>query len=411
MTRLYRKLKPAAPLFSFATNDGTSWNDHTIRSATINRGHSGRGGGVFPSTLELEVSSSNSVRTGKHCTLVLTGSGADLVAAATGATAATIQRRFTGRIGRQSIDDRGIIRHRSTRFMAASWTAQLPRDHTIQTIPAGQSVHAIINQLMTPRRLEGRITPVRMADIPQHGTVHTAPAPGTYSDLIGKYTTDLGILVRDTRTGASQILTHKFRRDRAVAGMASAIPLTRSQVLAPARWEQSNDMIPRNFRLTYVNASNVLVGSTYGEADSTIPETVAVDMSHVKFTDTSQPTMEAYAQRAQDWQSSYAVPSVTVDLLALITSPHETHRRQAGQLLSLEAGDPVYLSGDWYSQLQGIHYAEGIREHISPDAWELELSLVPAHVAVGEISPPVPARTWESAQHAWNTDPRTWGNA
>lgn len=405
--RLYRTLRPTAPLFEFTVTDGTRLTDENLQSITIKRGKANRGGGVHPSTAEVATNVFGSVRTGLSCTVALTPEGVARLTGLTGAGTG-IRTRFSGRIGRQTVED--TAGHRQTTFLAASWSAQLLRDQTVHTIRAAlsASVHSAIIQLMTPPGLP-LAAPVRMAPVEQHGTVHTAPEPGTYSDLIGKFTTDLGILVRETRDGNRQILTHALRRDRALAAMATAPTLTRSQVLSPATWEQANDSMPRNYRVLYMDAANTLVTATYGNPDSPATERVDVDMSHIKFaTDTSQPAMEGFGRRAADWQSSYAVPSITVDLLALVSSPYQMHRAQAARLLSMEVGDPVYLSGDWYAQLQGIHYAEALNETITPDSWTMELALIPAHVAVGEVSPPVPARTWEAAANPWSADTRTW---
>lgn len=407
--RLYRKLKPTSPVFEFTVADGTRLTDGQIASITIKRGKTGRGGGIHPATAEVSTSVFGAVRTGLTCGVSLTTYGAAHVAGLSGANSAAITARFSGRIGRQTVADTG--KTQQTTFLAASWSAQLPRDKTIQTVRAGESVHAVIQRIMTPPKLALPL-PVRMAAIAQHGTVFTAPEPGTYSDLIDRYTTDLGILVRETRIGGRQIMTHGFRRDRALASLPTTPTLTRSQALSPATWEQANDVQPRNYRLTYVNAANTVVGSTYGDADSTTSEVADVDMSHIKFaTDITQPTMEAYGRRAGDWQSSYAIPSITVDLLALLTSPYSMHRAQAARLLSMEHGDAVYLSGDWYGQLQGIHYAEQLDETITPNSWSMEIALVPAHVAIGEISPAVPPRTWEAANNTWGEETRTWGTA
>lgn len=404
--RLYRSLKPSAPLFEFSVDDGTVLTDDQLRSITIKRGKTGAGGGVHPSTAEVAIAGFGSVRTGLNCSLKLTGAGAALVADLGRGTAANIAPRFTGRIGRQLVDDTGSSS--DTTFLAASWTAQLPGDGTAPAITKGLAVATAITRLMTPPTLP-LSAPVRMADHAAHGTVYLPPEPGsTYADLIGKYTTDLGILVRETRLGGRQILTHQFRRDRAQFTMAGAPTLTRSQALSPARWEQGNETMPRNHRLLYVNSADELVARTYGDPDSTTTERVDVDMSHIKFADDTQASMEAYARRAADWTSSYSIPSITIDLLLLLTSPHAMHRAQAGRLLSMEVGDPMFLSEDWHPQLQGIHYAEALNETITPDSWTLELGLVPAHAAIGEISPAVPARTWEAANHPWSADPRTW---
>jgi hypothetical protein len=86
-------------------------------------------------------------------------------------------------------------------------------------------------------------------------------------------------------------------------------------------------------------------------------------------------------------------------------------RRPGTRLLVLEAGSPIYLSGDWHHQLQGIHFAVGITETITGAGWTLNLELAPSYHVVGSISPTVPARVWDSATYAWSAESRTWNAA
>lgn len=407
-SRLYQQLDPTAELFEFTVGGARLHGDASLHAVTITRGKSSPGGGVHPSTCEVSTAAFASVRTAQSCAVQLSDYGAGHVAALAGTTADQIKARFSGRIGRQVVEDTG--KRQRTTFLAASWSAQLRRDQTVYAPAAGQPVGDVIQALMTPPKLALPV-PVTMATPAQYGTVWKVPAPGTFSDLIGDYTTALGVLVRDTRAGGSQVLTHRFRQDRAIAALPDAAPLTRSHAISPATWEQANDQQPRNYRLSYTNSGNTTTTAIYGDPADTTAEIVEVDMTHIRFSDTTQPTMEAYARRARDWVSSYTIPSVTVDLLHLINSPKPVHRLQAARLLALEAGDPVYFSGDWYTQLRGIQYAEQIVESIGPDGWTLELSLIPSHAAVGEVSPVVPARTWESATGTWNDETRTWNES
>ena len=80
----------------------------------------------------------------------------------------------------------------------------------------------------------------------------------------------------------------------------------------------------------------------------------------------------------------------------------------AAQMLTLEAGEPVYLSGDWPTRLQGVHYAEGITETITPNEWRFELSLIPHALGAGTPSPSVPPLAWDSFTTAWADETRAW---
>lgn len=408
-SRLYRKLNPTASLFRFNTSGGLLLGDESIQSIAINRGQDSPGGGVHPSTLEVAVNGLyTTIRNGESCELALTGYGSELIAGLIGADASIIQPRFTGRIGQQEIEDRG--RSQTTTYLGSSLSAQYPALSTKHTATKGEAVTDVIKRLMTPVAVPSP-TPVNMATPGTYGTVWTVPTePGTYSDLITQYTEDLGILVRETRSGTPQILNHKQRHDSAIAGLANSIPLTRSQAISPATWKQSNDTRPRNYRLIYTGSGGGQVSAIYGDPADTAAEVVDLDMTHIQFLDPVQAEREAFARRARDWVSSYSIPSITIDLLYLISSPFEYHRLQAAKLLQMQVGDPLYFSNDWINQLRGIQYSTGITESISPDSWTFEISLAPSHVVTGEISPDIPARAWESATYPWADETRSWDN-
>lgn len=405
--RLYRRLTPTAPLFEFALEDGTRLTDSSITGVTIKRGDGSPGGGVSPSTLEVGLSGHAAVRSGLHCSLSLTTYAAQLLASRVGATASVIAPRFSGRIGRQHVDDRGR-RQRAT-MLAASWTAQLGRVRTTYTPTVGENIATVIAALMTSPALPRLSSPIRLATLDQYGTVHQAQDEQTYGD-IGKWTSDLGLTVRETRAGGQQIMTHAQRWSTAVDQMTGRIPIIRSQALAPAKWQQDSEGIPRNHRITWgVGASTNM--ATWGNVSDPNAVIVDHDLTHARFNNEDQVRSEGFRLRALEWESAYAIPDVQIDLLQLITSPKKYDRDQASELLSLEVGAPIYLSGDWHSNLQGIHFVTGVTETITGAGWTLALSLAPSHLVVGSVSPSVPARAWASATHPWRDETRTWGAA
>lgn len=407
ISRLYRRLTPEQALFRFTTDRGTDLRDGAITGLTIKHGDGSPDGGVSPSTLEVGLSGFASIQSGNHCQVSLTTYGAQLLADRTGAQASVIQPRFAGRIGKQTVDDRG--KRQFTSMLAASWTAQLGHVSKGYTPSVGDNIATVISELMTSRALPHLSAPTRMAPPDQYGTVHKVEDTQTWSD-IGKWTSDLGLTVRETRAGTQQILTHAQRWQAALDQIDYWLPVIRAQALAPATWGQESDTIPRNQLLTWGSGAGTN-SAEYGDVDNPYKVVVEHDLTHARFNNEDQVRSEGFRLRALEWESSYSIPSVEIDLLHLITSPKRYDRDQAGRLLTMQIDDPVYLSGDWHNNLRGIHFATGITESITPAGWTLTLTLAPSHLVVGTVSPTVPARVWDSATYPWSSESRRWNAA
>lgn len=403
-SRLWRKLGATRPIFRF-NYGSTIIDDDVIRSITIHRG----GEGVTPSTLEIGIRAFGSVATGQNCTVALSPYAQDLVNDLIGSTGTWRARRFTGRIGQQSVEDRGGKKQYTT-YMAASQSAQLPAIRATQSSGRGSFITGLIRGVMNPANLPA-YTVANSAENEDYGRLWERFDDMTYSDLIGRFTTDLGIYARETRAGTIQLQTHEYRNRRATENLASVIPLSRAQGLAPATWEQRNETRPRNYLLKYYNAAGELVQEVYGDPSDTLAEIVELDMSHVQFRTGVQPEQEARARRAREWITGYSIPTVKVDLIQLLGSSNVYDRMQAGRLIGLEVGDPLYFSGDWHSNLTGINYAQEITETITPDTWEMEFKLLPSQEVTGYLSPTIPARVWDQATYPWDTETRTWNGA
>lgn len=399
-TRLWRKTGATNPLFRF-TYGSTVLDDSSISSVAIHRG----GEGAAPSTLEVATDVFGSVATGEPCSLALTPYGAGLLLGDSSSSTAT---RFVGRLGQQSIDDRG--KRQYTTYYGASITAQHPAIKRKYSFPASTPVRDVIRTILNPPSLPP-LTVVNMDEVGNYGVIYEAIVNQDYSELIGKMTTDLGIVARNTRAGDIQLLTNAWRNATAVAGLADGYPLARSQGLAPAQWEQANDTNPRNILLKYRETGNVLVQDTYGDPGDVNAEVVELDMSYIRFLNDAQPRLEATARRSREWLTAYALPSLKVDLLLLLSSGKSYDLWQARRLLAMQVHDPIYLSGDWHNNLRGIHYAEEITETITPNEWTLDFSLLPSQEVTGHISPDIPARIWGQANYPWGTETRKWAQA
>lgn len=414
VSRLWRKLGATAPLFRVWNQGVVDHDDHTIKSITINRGSSGPEGGVHPPTMTVEFTTLGYVNDERRIYVDLTPYGRYRMNQLTGASQDAILRRFYGRIGKQTVNDEalpnGTIRQQTT-YEAAGWEAQLPNFARKWNFTRDKRVSDLIMTLARP--VAGYTEfPSWFAPAPasQYGNVREdRTETETYSEAIGKWTTDIGLYVQTQRTGSLHILPHEYRWNRALSLMPYRVPLTRSQAVSPATWEQPSENIPRVHEARWYSGDGAQV-LRWGPPDYTDDYPVVDhDMRHVVWwNNDSQPRSAVQAFYRQNIVTHYSVPAVTFDLLMLATSPHKSHRDQAKQLLELEVGEAVYLSGDWFGQVSGVYFAVGVDESISPDGWDITLNLSPAHEVVGVFSPDVPAQTFESMRHPWNDAAGTW---
>lgn len=399
--RLYRTVEQLGiptPLVRI-TGDTFSVTDGTITSVSISHGGTEPSPGIQPSTCETVLQRPSWIKTGEGLSVTLVPAAASALAAHTGTLASRIEDRFTGRIGSQRNEDTpGRL---VARLKAASWSAQLGRVNQVRDFAAGTTVAWAISSL------------VRTAAIPQITTatygdwdVLSEGIDGaTYRDTIGKLTSEIGTLARDTREGTLEVWALPYRRDWAVQQLDTKHPLTRSQALTPAQWEQPNEDLPAKVRADWIAADGTVESRSAGGTPDSVVE--RHDWLHIK-AQTEALNMQFESLVAQQWNRVFRLPSIKVDLLYLLGSTKTYHRQQAGMLLELNNGDTIGLSGDWSPHIQGIHVVSGIDEQITKDAWTLELSLIPYYVAFGDTSPPVPAVIWESARHPWDDETRIW---
>lgn len=401
--RLYRVLERlgiSTPLLQI-TGDTFSVTDNQITSVSISHGGTDPSPGIQPSTCETVLQRPSWIKTGEGLAVKLTDAAATGIAARTGIPALRFTERFTGRVGRQTNTDtpRGL----SARLTAASWSAQLSRTNVEFWISAQVRVHDAIRYLSTPAA-------VPQINFIRYGTFDTIAADipdASYRNTIASLTSEIGVLVRDTRAGALEAWALPYRKTWAEQQLANSYPLTRSQAISPATWEQPNEDLPAKVRADWIAPDATVKSRSAGGTDTSIVD--RHDWTHIR-EQTDALNMRFDSLVYQEWNRVFRIPSITVDLLYLLSSDKAYHRGQAGMILSLNAGDTIGLSGDWYKDLQGIHVVSGIDEKISQNEWTITLSLIPHLLVFGGASPAVPALIWESATYPWDEDSRSWDN-
>lgn len=420
ISRLWRRLGLTKPLVNVwsETDSEFAMNDHDIASITINRGSSSGGFGTQEHTMEVNSVVPRGVRTTQPIHYDLTTYGANRLVELIGGDPSWYRNRYFGRIGRQTIDDSGGISDPSkwhTNFYCSKWQSQLENSDRVGNQIGGHLVMYLFKHFMNPD-VSGLdfIPPAEYPSLDEHygwmsNTYELDEAKIPYSEFSRKYFTDPGYYVQNTRYGADRVLTIQYRWSQAQARLETQIPITRSQAISPAQWEQPNENQPSNHYVAWRDANGHRSAITGPDPNDVRVPRVDHDISYIRWASDYQPTQMMYASYgAERTDAGYRIPSITVDLLRLIDSPFHAHRLQARQLLRLEMGEPIYLSNDWHPYLRGIHFAVGLNEKISADRWDLEISLMPSIGVVGFWTPEIPAAMWDSARYPWQDETRRW---
>ena len=399
--RLYRtlaKIGIPTPLVT-VTGDNFTVSDDDLTSLNMSHGGADPSPGIQPSTCEAVIQRPAWIRSGQNLSVELTPTAAAAIAARTTIPALNFTERFTGRVGSQINTDtpRGL----SANLKAASWSAQLARVSDELWLNAGTTVKDAIRFLCTPDA-------VPEIDFWNYGTfdeLHAAITDATFSNTMASLTSDIGVLVRDTRAGQLEAWPLAHRMQWAADRIGSQYPLTRSQALSPATWEQPNEDLPAKVRADWIASDGSTASFSAGGTDNSIVD--RHDWTHLRArTDSLHLRWRSLVNQA--WDRIFRLPSAKVDLLYLLASDNPYHQGQAGMLLSLNAGDSIGFSGDWYTDLQGLHVVTGMDEQITGNSWTLTLSLIPHKLVFGEDSPPVPALVWDSATYPWDDETRVW---
>lgn len=403
-SRLYRQLTKAGcptPLLQVAHGEPGAITDDTIRSAAMHHGSNGPDDGLNPSTAELGLTSLLSIRTGKTISVRLAEPTARWIANRSNVHYLDVIDRFWGRIGQQTVDD--SHRHQWTTLLASSWASQLSRTRHRYSFVSGRILAAVIAEIMRPPHLADYVSV--QADW-WSDRITSEISSATFNDLFNRYVTDIGVAALQSRGGDIRMVNRDQRKSAALDALTSVYPITRAQALSPMRWTQGNEVVGNNYSARYIDSSGA-EAIHYAEtgASTRIPDR-ELDWTHIQFFGTQY--LHATTIEFRESTLMYWVPEVSFDIGALLTSPSTYDRAQAGALLALNPGDPVTFSGDWPDAVQGVHFATGIDESITPDGWTVTLKLTPYLHIVGEHSPAVAPVVWRSARYPWKDDPRTW---
>ncbi|MFJ2144154.1 hypothetical protein ACIOJF_02490 [Glutamicibacter sp. NPDC087831] len=413
--RLKRTLSPITGdqwQFAFSAASFVEYDD-TITSISINRGVSDRNVGHNPNTCEVTFTGRrDNFLTGNLMRLSLRESVAQRLATHIGADPEKIIRRFTGRLATIDIEDLGGDKF-YTSVAGSSHLTQMNYSVASFTPNAGQNLGSILADATKANE------PIRGVDFSTNlGAVNihqfAAGEQMLFKDGLGKYATDIGITLQEYRDGSTKALGIPWRIDTAASRVVTEYPLMRNQAIAPGNYSQHSERPAVRVEYTIKNESGGTATRVAEVANPTgeLRETVSIDWSYLQVEDVqNQLVREAYARVFGSSSRLYTLPTVKIDMLLLLKDGSPYSKKIAKQILEMEVSESVSLSGDWPKSLQGVHFAEGIKEIITPDSWEFELSLVPHAVATGNVSPTVQPRAWDSATKVWNDETREWNQA
>lgn len=419
--RLHRKLSPTGtPLFSL-TAGGSTFNDDSISSITTHRGAAQAETSIAPSTMEFTVPGAPNILRDSDIRLKLTADAAARFASGTGLTSAMIIDRFNGRKGTTSVEDKAwktgtTAANFTSTLVASSWTSVLRNRRSKFTATAGSSQFTPLLAAFTHANVNAR-QPVEYsgAEASYSDTVAVTQADLSFSDVVSRYGTDLGVLFQHRRNGSVNIQSPRWRNYLLSLRAMSRWPILRAQGISPAQWDQPIEAASEQFVLTRRTSTGTLYTQTWPMPAGSSPvmlETTDVDMTQI----VPRTTNYEYVMNALNHRTNgrrMALQSLTVDLIMLLSSTKAVDRRIAVQLLELEAGDPIYFSGDWPQAIRGSYFASQITENIDSNTWEMVIDLSHPRDVLGLIDeeiPQAPPKVWDQFLTTWDETPLTWND-
>ncbi|WNT45372.1 minor tail protein [Arthrobacter phage MooKitty] len=399
--------------WQFALNAGGSIAyDDDIYSVTITRGtSSGRNVGHKPTTFEVDLTGRrDTFATGSLCRFFLRDSVAAALASYVGTTKEKIAQRYKGRLATIELEDNGGDNF-TTKMTASSWLTQMNYSPASWTATAGEDLGMLMRDITKSEHgIRGIEFATTLGAVNIHNFALREPElfPAGVSELA-----DIGVTFQELRDGSTMGLGIPYRVNIANTRVNVDYPLMRNQAIAPGQYGQYNERpaIRVEFKITNEAGGAAVRVAEVSNPTGELRETVSVDWSQWQVEATAnQLVREAYAKVFESSARLFALPTVKIDMLMLLKNGGVYARRIARQILELEVSEPIFLSGDWPEKIRGVHFAEGIKETITPTSWEFELSLVPHAVATGITTPGVEPRAWDSFTYDWDSETRSWDN-
>lgn len=422
-SRLYRLAKPTsvARMFNIITERNGTLTDNQISSITLTRGADSATGGLNPSTLEFTTAGAVFGGNNSNINLEFTHDYAVWLAGqdpSGRAVAAAVRPRFTGRLATSAVEDKGGTRWNTT-FQAVHWSSLVTQKRAAYKAYKGNSLSYLIKRALEDTNL----TPARYS-VQSLGDSDEILSDATdwisSSDIIDKYATGTGYQLRETRSGKIVLVPLAHRRAEGRTGVKYQFPLLRSEVIAPARWAQDVESVSTQLAITYgiSRTEPTTYTQTWPLPDQSTPTALTVtedvDWSNILTNGSGETAHYRHYMNARNAQlngTRTSLRSVSINMARLVKSPVEYHRRIALQVLGMEVGEPLLLSGDWPQAVRGLHFAQQIKETVTADEWTVELFIHPASTVTGELwneRPPMPAYVWDQAATPWNTTPAAW---
>lgn len=403
VSNLWNALEAKNPLFYISSPAKPLVNDESIISFSITRGNDSPAAGVYQTTASFELFKEWQDILGSRITIGLTDYGASLISRLAGnVSAEKIKERFWGRTGIVKITDTPDFS--TSKIDCSGWLSIIKKAKWNPDIKVGMRTGLALRASMSFTNLGDYFTPVVYGSF---DAIYEVPEKrGTFENLSKIYGEDIGLHIREViHQHEVQIRSIEYRISDAIEKSKVAPHLTRSAALSPAEHTQTTEDLSNKYIITTKdengNEKNI---QTKSMVDRTFINTVEIDLSYIRST-TEQIELFVKSLEHQTNKNRIMPESITVDLLLLLTSESEHERNQAGYLLTLEAGDPVFLSNDWQEYLRGVYFAQQIVETCTPDTWELKICLYPAEFIVGsplKEAMPIP-QTWQAAEgYKWN---------
>lgn len=451
-SRLHERLGATEPLFRFAkvgTNTaGTYLIDQGSAGVSITRG-GGDVAGLATNTMTFDLPLDQLTKVDPYLTVVAPRRGIhltdhaleriDALAPDPNGNAEDLRARFSGQPSVVDLTDYGDRNLRRDWRLSATFT-DVTSARLITREKGGESIHSAggshgsrLDDLFTStfERVGLAATlqpletpPLQVLGAEWHYVRHDPTDPTEKIIPIGEVLSLLatcGHLVRNTRAGTPQLLSHNelVSRAEALFGLTPGVGLTRAQVLAPTRWSKGPG---RFLRLKVIIARGDGSTETYTvDPAGYSPGSVTKDEDLSSLVGTihsgesvAGPRRAIQARVDRESVTLWRPDRLVVDVVRLLTDDRPAHQLMARRLLALEVGDPLLLGLDW--PLPDVYQVTQITERITANDWRLELDALPFTHLSGLPSPDVPAGTTWATRHpletTWTTAPDTsWENA